>query len=64
MSAADLEGIADLLAAKLKRDRIPDVVRRAAPAYGGRSILQAIGDRDEDLVLDELRNAFNWAAMA
>jgi hypothetical protein len=63
MSAADLEEIADLLAAKLKRDRIPDVVRRAAPAYGGRSILQAIGDGDEELVLDELRNAFNWASV-
>ena len=45
------------------RDRIPDVVRRAAPAYGGRSILQAIGDGDEELVLDELRNAFNWASV-
>ena len=56
--------IADLLAVKLKRDRIPDVVRRAAPAYGGRSILQAIGDGDEKLVLDELRDAFDWAAAA
>jgi hypothetical protein len=57
-----LEEITDLLAARLKRDCIPGVVRRAAPAYGGRSILQAIGD--EELVLDELRDAFDWAATA
>jgi hypothetical protein len=56
-----LREIADLLAARLRRDRIPDVVRRPAPAYGGRSILQAIGDGDEELVLDELREAFDWA---
>jgi hypothetical protein len=61
---ATLGEIADLLAVKLKRDRIPGVVRRAAPAYGGRSILQAIGDGDEKLVLDELRDAFDWAAAA
>jgi hypothetical protein len=59
-----LREIADLLAARLRRDRIPDVVRRPAPAYGGRSILQAIGDGDEELVLDELREAFDWASVA
>jgi hypothetical protein len=56
--------IADLLAAKLKRDRIPGVVRRAASAYGERSILDAIAAGDEQLVLDELRDAFDWAAAA
>ncbi len=63
-SLATLGEIADLLAARLKRDRIPGVVRRAAEAYGGRSILQAIGDSDEELVLDELRDAFDWSAAA
>ena len=61
---ATLGEIADLLAARLKRDRIPGVVRRAAGAYDGRSILQAIGDGDEALVLEELRDAFDWAAAA
>jgi transcriptional regulator with XRE-family HTH domain len=61
---ATLGAIADLLAAKLKRDRIPGVVRRAAPAYGGQSILEAIADGGEDRVLAELRDAFDWSAAA
>lgn len=61
---ATLGEIADLLAAKLKRERIPGIVRRAAPAYGRRSILQAIADDDENLVLAELRDAFDWASAA
>jgi hypothetical protein len=61
---ATLGAIADLLTAKLKRDRIPGVVRRAAPAYGDRSILEAIAAGDEELVLAELRDAFDWAAAA
>jgi len=56
--------IADLLAARLKRDRIPGVVRRGAPAYGGRSILEAIASGDEEHVLSELRDAFDWAVAA
>ncbi|MEN3280828.1 MAG: hypothetical protein V7607_1968 [Solirubrobacteraceae bacterium] len=61
---ATLGAIADLLAAKLKRDRIPGVVRRPAPAYGDRSILDAIAAGDEDRVLSELQDAFDWAAAA
>jgi DNA-binding XRE family transcriptional regulator len=61
---ATLNAIVDLLAAKVKADRIPAVVRRAAPAYNGRSILDAIGAGDETLVLSEVRNAFDWAAAA
>jgi transcriptional regulator with XRE-family HTH domain len=61
---ATLGEIADLLTAKLKRERIPGIVRRPAPAYGDRSILQAIAAGDESLVLDELRNAFDWASAA
>src|ERR1039458_34273 len=61
---ATLGEIADLLAARLKRDRIPGVVRRAASAYGDRSILDAIAAGDEALVLNELRDAFDWAAAA
>lgn len=61
---ATLGAIADLLEAKLKPDRIPGVVRRAAPAYGERSLLEAIADGDQDAVLDELRDAFEWASAA
>lgn len=61
---ATLGEIADLLTAKLKRERIPGVVRRPAPAYGERSVLQAIAQGDENLVLAELRDAFDWASTA
>lgn len=61
---ATLGEIADLLAAKLKRERIPGVVRRAAAAYADRSILEAIAAGDEERVLEELRDTFDWAAAA
>jgi transcriptional regulator with XRE-family HTH domain len=61
---ATIEEVADLLAAKLKRDRIPGVVRRPSPAYGNSSALDAIAADDQDLVLAELRDAFDWAAAA
>ena len=61
---ATLGAIADLLEAKLKADRIPGVVRRVAPAHGGRTALGAIADGDQDAVLDELRDAFDWASAA
>ncbi|MGH2714659.1 MAG: hypothetical protein ACRDM7_12385 [Thermoleophilaceae bacterium] len=61
---ATLGEIADLLTTKLKRDRIPGVVRRGAPAYGDRSIIEAIAAGDEERVLSELRDAFAWAVAA
>lgn len=61
---ATVEEIADLLAAKLKADRITGVVRRPGSAYGGRSMLAAIADDDQGQVLAELRDAFDWAAAA
>ncbi len=61
---ATLDAIVDLLTAKLKPNRIPGVLRRPAAAYGDRSILEAIVADDQTLVLDELRNAFDWAAAA
>jgi hypothetical protein len=61
---ATLGAIADLLAARLKRERIPGVVRRPAAGYGGRSALEAIAAGDEQRVLEELRHAFDWAAAA
>ncbi len=61
---ATLGAIADQLTAKLKPDRIPGVVRRPAAAYGGRSIIEAIAAGHERLVLQELRDAFDWGASA
>jgi DNA-binding XRE family transcriptional regulator len=61
---ATVEEIADLLVAKLKDERIPGVVRRSSSAYGGRSALDAIAEGDQELVLAELRDAFDWAAAA
>lgn len=61
---ATIEEIVDLLMAKLKHERIPGVVRRASSAYGGRSALDAIAEGDQELVLAELRDAFDWAAAA
>jgi hypothetical protein len=61
---AALGEVADLLSTRVKPDRIPAVVRRQVPAYGGRSILQALAAGDEQLVLDELRTAFDWSAAA
>ena len=61
---ARLGEIADFLALRVKADRIPAVVRREGEAYGDRSVLDAIAAGDEDLVLDELRAAFDWAVAA
>jgi DNA-binding XRE family transcriptional regulator len=59
-----IAAIVDLLEAQLKPDRIPGVARRSASGYGDRSILEAIAAGDDDMVLAELRNAFDWAATA
>lgn len=61
---ATIGAIVDLLAAKLKPDRIPGVMRRPAPAYNGRSALTAIAADEQDLVLAELRDSFDWSSAA
>ena len=61
---ATVGAIVDLLAAQLKGDRVPGAVRRTAPAYGNRSILEAIAAGEEEAVLAELRDAFDWASAA
>jgi DNA-binding XRE family transcriptional regulator len=61
LKLARLGEIADFLALRVKADRIPAVVRRAGEAYGDRSILAAVADGDEDIVLDELHAAFDWS---
>jgi DNA-binding XRE family transcriptional regulator len=59
-----INAIADLLETQLKADRVPAVVRRQAPAYGGRSILEAIEAGAEQDVLEALRAGFDWASGA
>jgi DNA-binding XRE family transcriptional regulator len=61
---ASVAAICDLLSGNLKSERIPGAVRRPAPAYGGRSILEAVAAGDDDLVLGELRDAFDWTSGA
>ena len=61
---ATIGAIVDLLTAQLKADRIPAVARRPAPAYGERSILEAIAVGDEGRVLERLRAGFDWASGA
>jgi DNA-binding XRE family transcriptional regulator len=61
---ATIGAIVDLLEAQLKPDRIAGVARRPAPAYGDRSILEAIAAGEENLVLTELRDAFDWSRTA
>lgn len=61
---ASIGAIADLLATQLKADRVPAVARRPAPAYGDRSILEAIAADAEDAVLEALRAGFDWSSGA
>jgi DNA-binding XRE family transcriptional regulator len=61
---ATLAAIADLLSVRVKADRVAAVVRRPAPAYGERSILDAIAAGEEEHVLDALRAGFDWASAA
>jgi hypothetical protein len=61
---ADIGAIADLLSVQLKADRVAAVARRPAPAYGGRSILEAVAAGDEGPVLDQLRAGFDWTSGA
>jgi DNA-binding transcriptional regulator YdaS (Cro superfamily) len=55
---ADLAAATDLLVHHLKRERIPAVVRRAAPALGNASLLQLLERQDARAVLDACRAMF------
>lgn len=56
--------LADLLARKLKRDRIPGVARRAAGAYGGLNMLEMIAADRHDELLEAVRASFDPSATA
>jgi hypothetical protein len=56
--------IADLLDRNLLPERVPGIVRTPAPAYGDRSILQAIAADDHDAVHEAVARSFDWASTA
>lgn len=56
--------IAELLERKLKRGRLPAVVRRPAGAYGGRSMIEVIEADRHDELLESVRESFDWSATA
>lgn len=61
-AVADLAAATDLLVHHLKRDRIPAVVRRAAPGLGGASLFQLAAAGDTRGVLAGTRAMFAFDA--
>lgn len=62
-AVADLAAATDVLVRYLKRDRIPAVVRRQAPALGGRSLLEIVAEGDTRGALVACRAMFDAAAV-
>ena len=62
--AACLAAIADILAGRLKPERIPGIVRAPAPAYDGRSMLDLIASDRHAGLLASVRGSFDYAATA
>jgi len=56
----DLAAATDLLVRHLKRDRIPAVVRRSAPALGGRSLVDLLAVSRTGEVLEACRSMFDF----
>jgi hypothetical protein len=56
---ADLAAATEILARYVKRERIPAVVRRAAPALGGRSLLELAQEGRSRDVLFHARSMFD-----
>ena len=61
VAVADLAAATDVLVHYVRRDRIPAVVRRAAPALGGRSLLDLVSTGDTADVLHAVRAMFDPA---
>jgi hypothetical protein len=59
-----LLALADLLERKLKTDRIPGIARRAADAYGGKTMLELIADDRQRELLGLVRDSFAWSQAA
>jgi hypothetical protein len=61
---ATVAAIADILAYRLKHERIPGIVRRAAPAYGGRSMVEVIAADEQEWLLASVRGSFDYSSTA
>ncbi len=57
---ADLAAATELLVRHLKRDRVPAVVRRRAPALGERSLIDLLATSRTREVLDACRSMFDF----
>jgi hypothetical protein len=62
--ATRIAAIAELLEHQLKPERIPGIVRRPAPAYGGISALEMIEDDRHEQLYEIVRRSFDWATPA
>ena len=62
--AATVAAVCDLLAHRLKPERIPGIVRRPARAYGGLSMLEMIERDRHQQLLQRVRRSFDWAIPA
>lgn len=62
--AATVAAIADILARRLKPARIPGIVRRPAPEYGGHTMLELIAADRHEWLLESVRRSFDFAATA
>jgi hypothetical protein len=56
--------VADLLERNLMAERIPAVVRSPAPAYGGSTLLDLIGDDRHEALLETTAESFDWSLSA
>jgi hypothetical protein len=61
---ATLDALVDVLARKLKPERLPGVARRPAAAYGGETMLELIRQDRHHELLDLVRASFDWATAA
>jgi len=61
---ATVAAIADLFDYRLRSERIPGVVRREAPAYGGITALDMIRQGKQDDLLRIARQSFEWSVPA
>lgn len=59
-AVADTARATDLLVHHLKRDRIPAVVRRAAPNLDGRSLLELLAAGETSNLLEAVRAMFDF----
>lgn len=61
---ATVAAIADLLDYRLRSERIPGIVRKAASAYEGRTALEMIKQNQHEALLEATRESFAWTIPA